>query len=99
VVTTSEEAYQHDWISYDVQYPQNKNLQSGDKAKAKILEIGIEIEDYYWTIDDYKKTAQIAGFSILEIIQPVASIDDKREEWKDETQYPPFALFVFERIE
>jgi len=99
VVTMNEEGYNHDWISYDVSYPQNQGLKSGDVAKVKLLEINLEIDDYYWIRNDYKKVAQEAGFSLVEEVLPLASKEDDRADWKDETKFPLFVIFVFQRIE
>lgn len=95
-ITGSEYTYAKDWLLFNVDYPENKNLKSGDLAKAYLYDADIEFLDYYWTEKDYRECFESVGLELLEVYYPLG----KREElypWKDERTFSPYVIFV-ERI-
>lgn len=94
VVTTSEELYYHEWVSLKVNYPQNTNLKSGDKAKILLCNSNLEIEDYFWTLQDFKNVSSAANFEMLKTIHPLAQ-ETCAGEWKSETTVSPYSVMVF----
>jgi len=66
-VTGSQDMYSKDWLIYNTDYPENKNLKSGDLAKVYLRDADIEFTDYYWTESDYRHIFAQAEFNLLEI--------------------------------
>lgn len=73
-------------------YSQNKNLTNGDVVTVRIKETGIELNDYYWKRNDYKRIAEEAGFSIVEELQPLAQPDDNTVPWISEKNIAPYVV-------
>lgn len=97
MVTANTELYNHDWLSVGTNFSQNSNLNSGDLAKIIIKNIGLELEDYYWTNTDYEKLFQASKFQLIEQLFPLG----KKEEhfnWKNELSYAPYVIFVAKKL-
>jgi len=81
--TTNPKSIGQNYISYS--YKKKRNLKSGDKIICTIKgENSFEIEDYYWTENDYKRILENAGFKIS-MFYPRAS----GHGWLDETKVAP----------
>jgi len=92
-LTASQDAYSKDWLIYNTNYPENKNLKSGDLAKAYDHGANIEFMDYYWTEADYRRLFKQAGFQLIEVHYPVGK-ESEPYPWKDEKTSSPFVVLV-----
>lgn len=92
-LTGSEVMYAKDWCIYDANYPENKNLKSGDLAKLYLRDAAIEFTDFYWSEEDYHHFFNKAGFQLLEVHYPLGK-QDEPYPWKDELTHSPFVIFV-----
>jgi ubiquinone/menaquinone biosynthesis C-methylase UbiE len=97
-VTASQDAFSKDWLIYDANYPENKNLKSGDLAKVYLPDVGIEFTDYYWTKEDYVLVFQEAGLRLVEVHEPKGK-EDEPYSWKDEKTSSPFIVLVAKILE
>lgn len=95
-VTGSEELYNHKWLSLNVDFEQNKNLNSGDIAKVLLKDADLVVYDYYWTNQDYQEVIQASKFSILEILFPLGESRDGYP-WEEEKQFPPYVVYVLSK--
>jgi SAM-dependent methyltransferase len=94
-VAGSEELYKRNWISLDGKsFPENKNPQSGNICRIKLTNIGLILNDYFWTNDDYIYAAKCAGLLMAKKSYPLGRIDDGID-WQDEIYYPPFVFYEF----
>lgn len=91
-LTGSEHMYTGDWLIFNADYPQNKNLKSGDLAKIYLHDASIEFTDYFWTEADYRRFFEKAGFD-LEIHYPLG-YEHEELEWKDEMRLSPFVVLI-----
>lgn len=96
VLTVNDNFYTHPWVSVDTNYPGNKEAKSGDKVRIKIKEINLELDDFYWTKEDYRQIAQEVGFTILEEVQPKGTKADG-VKWVSEHEHAPFVIFVMKK--
>lgn len=97
-ITGSEELYSisRDWVAYDSNVPENRNLQSGDLARLKLKDPIIEFRDYFWTKEDYFECFNNSNLDILEVHHPLGSKKDPYL-WRDEKFYAPFTVYVLKR--
>ena len=93
VVTASDDFYTGNWLTYNVDYQQNKNLKSGDQSKFYLKNLGIELTNYYWTDQDYREISEISSLKIVEKIFPLGHPADG-VAWVSETTNPPYAIYV-----
>jgi len=92
-VTGNEELYQRDWLCLQVNYPENKALKSGDKAKLSLPEEGLEFIDFFWNLTDYDYFFKNAKLTLLERIFPLGQANEPYE-WKDERTHAPYVIFI-----
>lgn len=92
-VTGSQEMYSKDWLIYNTDFPENKNLKSGDLAKCYLCDVDIEFMDYYWTEADYRHLFERAGFQLLEVHYPMGEAGEPYP-WKDEKTGSPFVILI-----
>jgi hypothetical protein len=85
--------YFKDWLIFNADYPENKNLKSGDLAKVYLRDAEIEFTDYYWTEADYIRLFKEAGFQLLEVHYPMG-LESEPYPWKDEKTCSPFVVFI-----
>ncbi|MCB0664291.1 MAG: class I SAM-dependent methyltransferase, partial [Saprospiraceae bacterium] len=63
IVVNTPEFYQHEWMSCKVNHPENRGpLVSGQKVRVTLLPQEIEIQDFFWSDDDYRLFTLLAGF-------------------------------------
>ena len=99
ITVNSTDLYKyHNWLSLDTNYDQNKNLTSGDSCKIKLIDINLELTDYYWTDMDYSNVAKSAGFEIIERHLPLGMESDN-VKWKDELKISPCVIYVFKKFD
>lgn len=95
IVTGSEKLYSHDWLSYNVRYPQNTTLTSGSQAKIKLKDLGLDFINYFWKDKDYTEIFKNTGFRILEKHFPLGNPDEKN--WKSELQHAPYVIYILQK--
>jgi ubiquinone/menaquinone biosynthesis C-methylase UbiE len=95
-VTGSQEMYSKDWLIFNTDFPENKNLKSGDLARIYLCDADIEFTDYYWTEADYRRLFNQAGFQLLEVHYPMGKASEPYS-WKDEKTSSPFVVLVAEK--
>ncbi len=96
-ITGSEDLYQRDWITLDNKYPENKQVESGKVCKIKLKNIDLEIDDYFWTDEDYGSLAEKSGFVIEKKLFPCGSAEDG-VEWQDELSHAPYVFYKFKKV-
>lgn len=89
--------YNHQWLSLDANYKQNKNLTSGSLAKIRLKEIDLELYDYYWTDTDYKKIITLSKFSLLEQSSPLGK-QNENYSWLSEKDVSPYVIYILKKI-
>lgn len=94
-ITGSEELYSvsRNWIAYDSNFDENRNLKSGDVTKLRLQDPAIEFSDYFWQERDYCDCIQEAGLKILDIHKPLGFESDPFL-WKDEKLFSPFTAYI-----
>lgn len=92
-LTGSEHMYSKNWLIFNSDYPENRNLKSGDLAKIYLKDAGIEFTDFYWTESDYRHFFKEAGFDLVKVHYPLGQADEGLE-WKEETTLSPFVVFI-----
>ncbi len=92
-VTGNEELYRKDWLCLQVDYPENKDLKSGDRAKLSLPEEGLEFIDFFWTLRDYDYFFKDAKLNLLEKIFPLGQASEPFE-WKDEKTHAPYVILI-----
>lgn len=95
-VTGSTELYNHQWLSLDVDFEQNKHLKSGDVAKVLLKDADLIVYDYYWTDEDYKEVINESNFVFLHKLLPLGE-DVDEYNWLDEKTYPPYVVYVLRK--
>ncbi len=93
MVTCADDFYRHDWLSYDVDFPENKDPRPGDTVRVTFLDVGLELTDYYWRDVDYTQAFEAAGFTIAERRWPLGHADEPYA-WKDELHHSPMLYYV-----
>lgn len=86
------------WISYNLDYPENYFPKSGQKSRLKINSIDLELIDLYWKESDIIDCARKAHLSLHDIHYPLGK-DDDGICWKDECKFAPYTIFVFKKID
>lgn len=78
-----------DFVSWEM--PHVDGLQSGDPVisilKGQHGHPDIEVQDFYWSQEDYKSMLDEAGFDVVAVDEPTA--DENDQNWKDERTRPP----------
>lgn len=84
VIATNPDSVGHEYVSYRY-LPQN-HLNSGGKITCVVRgSKEFEIQDTYWTIDDYHQVLEESGFKIEQTTYPLAEPNG----WLDETRVAP----------
>jgi ubiquinone/menaquinone biosynthesis C-methylase UbiE len=84
LVSTNPASIGYDYRSY--RYRKQEGLKSGDPITCVVKgETPFEIDDTYWTEEDYRQVLAPAGFIKIQTIFPIA----EGEEWLDEKKVAP----------
>jgi SAM-dependent methyltransferase len=98
-VTGSNDFYKGNWVSVTFDFPENhREVRSGETVKVLIKGTDVVLYDYYWTEDDYAKTAERAGLRIRDVLIPLGR-DDEPIEWLDEKRSGPISIYVLDKSE
>lgn len=96
VLTVNDDFYKYQWTSVDTNYPGNIDAKSGDKVRIRIKEINLELDDYYWTKEDYREIANSCGLTVVEEVEPTGTKGDG-VEWISEYEHSPYVIFVMKK--
>jgi predicted cupin superfamily sugar epimerase/ubiquinone/menaquinone biosynthesis C-methylase UbiE len=97
ILTVSDEFYQHDWVSVNTDLPENKDVKSGDPVYIELKEVNnLRLKDYYWTDEDYELVFKKCGFSVVELVKPMAT-GEEGIAWLDETKCSPYSIYVLKK--
>lgn len=98
VIANTDEFYRRDWVSCDVDYPENAGpLSPGQQVKVRLLSEGLEITDYFWSDENYRNFFRQAGFTVAQALRPIGSESDP-VPWKDELAYAPFVIYQLAKV-
>jgi SAM-dependent methyltransferase len=69
------------------------HLKSGDKIHVRLFtdSIDLEFDDYYWKRSDYEYMLKAAGFTKIQVEEPIAS--GSTRPLGAEKEFPPFIIF------
>lgn len=95
-VTGTEELYRKRWLTIEADFPQNKNLKSGDVAKILLSDVDVIVYDYYWTDQDYLDVIKETKFTHLETSLPLGDENDGYD-WIDEDKFPPYSIYILQK--
>lgn len=98
-LVSTPEIYTHEWASFSTKdFPENKDARSGDTVL--IIQMDTEdkkpVEDILWTHESYLETYERAQLKIVSVYHPLAK-DDEPYEWVNETEIPPWVVYVLKR--
>lgn len=93
VIANTAEFYEYDWLSCNVNFPENAPpLLSGQRVVVRLLPENLVIHDYYWSGEDYLGFFAASGLSVLATTYPLGQRSDGIQ-WKDELEHPPFVIY------
>lgn len=95
-ITGSEFLYNFNWLSIDVNFPENTYLTSGDIAKVLLKDANLIVYDYFWTNNDYMDVFNASNFYTLEMLHPLGN-DNDTYSWKDEIHKPPYVIYILSK--
>lgn len=98
LITSSDQMYLGNWLVFDTNFPENKFLKSGDKARIYLPDEKIEFVDFYWSESDCLELFKTAGFILKEAYKPLGQQEDLLA-WKDETKSSPYIVYVLKKID
>ncbi len=100
-VTGSIETYnrQNQWVSLDVDFPQNEHLTSGDLGRVDFMvdESVLTLQNYYWTEKDYQEVFKKALLELKNTLHPLGNKAEEKNlswQWKSETEVSPYYTFI-----
>ena len=103
-VTGSIETYnrQNQWVSLNVDFPQNDHLKSGDLGRVDFMvdESVLTLQNYYWTEKDYQEVFEKARLELKETLYPLGNKKEEKNlswKWKSETKVSPYYTFVLSK--
>lgn len=95
-ITGTTDMYQHEWLSLDVNFPENKNLTSGAIAKVLLKDEDFIVYDYYWTPTDYQTVIEQTPFVCRETLHPLGEKNDGYA-WLAEKTHAPYVIYVLQK--
>lgn len=98
LVTLSEDLFdsKHRWLSYDMDFAENRNLVSGSYTKFRLLDINLILQDYYWTNNDILTIGRSSDFESLEIHKTFGKKEDPFQ-WASEAHTSPYDIYIFRK--
>jgi len=92
-IVNSEAFYRGHWLSCHVDFPENSPpLQSGQRVRALLVPEGVEVNDFFWSEEDYARAFVRVGLEIVDVLRPLGRPEDG-VEWRDETRLAPYLVF------
>lgn len=91
------------WVSLNVNFPQNDHLRSGELGRVDFLseDATLTFQNYYWTEEDYLDVFRQAGLHWIKTHRPLGSMQEEKAlewKWKSETTVSPYYVFVLKRV-
>lgn len=97
IITSPEDCYKGNWVSFSYDFPENKReVQSGETVKLLIRGTDVVLYDYYWTEKDYSRVFSDIGLGVTELLRPLGT-DDDPVEWLDERKTGGMLIYMLER--
>lgn len=96
VITGTAESYTDNWASFICDFPENKNLKSGDKAKLIVRGTEIVLYDYVWFEEDYSEVFEVAGLKLVEALKPLPQ-GDEPYKWYAEKRKPHWMIYALKK--
>lgn len=96
IVVTGSENYHSkkmEWLSYNIDFPENDILASGSLAKVQLKNAGVEFYDYNWLDEDYLQLFKENGFTLVDKHFPLGKKEDNFD-WKSEMHHSPFVIYT-----
>ncbi len=85
-----------EWLSYETQFPENKNPISGSARKLFIKKANVTFHDYFWSDQDYKDLFQKTGFDLLKTHLPLGR-NNEGYQWNSESKTAPFVVYILKK--
>jgi ubiquinone/menaquinone biosynthesis C-methylase UbiE len=92
-VVANENTYNHDWLTINTDFEENKSPVSGSRVKIQFRDIDLTIFDYYWSEKDYIEVLGKAGLEVVKVHKPLGLAGD-RYEWRDEKIAAPSSVLI-----
>ena len=96
IITGTPEGYTSNWSSFICDFPENRKLNSGDKAKLIIRGTSVVLYDYVWFDDDYKETFEKADLKLISKHYPMPNRDNSFK-WYSESKKPLWVIYALKR--
>jgi SAM-dependent methyltransferase len=98
-VVSSPDIYTHEWASFTTQdFPENAAARSGDVVRIVVTDHRDRrpVEDILWTDESYRAVYREASLEAVQVFKPLAR-GDEPYAWVNETQIPPWVIYVLRR--
>jgi len=98
-IVSSPEIYTHEWASFTTKdFPGNAEAHSGDFVHIVVTDHQDRrpVEDILWTDESYRALYRETGLHATQVFRPLAA-GDEPYSWVNETQIPPWVIYVLRR--
>jgi SAM-dependent methyltransferase len=98
---STPELYVNECASFTTRnFPENRNASTGDIVRCIMLDVEDKraVDDIFWSVEDYYKLFNQAGFEIEAIYKPLGH-NNEPYKWISETEIAPWMIFVLNKIE
>jgi SAM-dependent methyltransferase len=98
-LVSSPEIYTNEWASFSTRdFPENAFARSGDVVRIVVTDHqdGRPVEDILWTDESYRAVYREASLQAIQILKPLAT-GDESYAWVNETNIPPWVIYVLRR--
>lgn len=92
-IGANDNTYKYDWLTINTNFPENKDVKSGNRVKIEFRELSFAIFDYFWNDDDYTNIFRKVGFDVLDIHNPLGTKNDGYN-WRDEYKFAPHSVII-----
>lgn len=92
-IVCTEQFYNHNWLSINADFPENKSARSGQIVRVYLRDYNMEVYDHLWTKIDYLDCCKAANLSVIAEYLPLGKKNDNRA-WDMEFTVAPFAIYV-----
>lgn len=96
---STPELYVNECASFTTRdFPENRNARTGDIVRCIMLDVEDKraVEDIFWSLEDYYKLFDRAGFEIEAIYKPLG-YNYEPYKWISETETAPWMIFVLNK--
>ena len=77
-----------------VDFPENKTRKSGSQVRVFLTDVELELTDYYWTDEDYRRVLTDAGFYVPSTCTSHSAVRTMASTGSPRTRCPPFSIYV-----